>query len=440
MMRRINKKTLVLSPTLTIRNQWNERMFECFVKDENEIPVSLDIKNPETITFSTYQSLHSFYKNELESSNEKILQFFENTGIENIVLDEAHHLKNEWWKPLFSLKQLQNCTLISLTATPPYDSEPSEIAKYFELCGPIDMEIGLPELVKEGNLCPHQDYIYFSKPEQEQIRYIIKYREQLIQFVSDLKVNEDFKNFILKHPFYASTETHLEAIYEHPDFYSAILIFLNSIQFKIPSEKIELLGVKPKDVTFPSLSYEWVEALLQPLLVNEREHFIESEILLNSIEKELRKIGAFDKKRVNLVGENNLYRSLSQSPSKLKSIVEITKIESSNLGSSLRMVILSHYIRKEFLDFKYGESLSEINKLGVVPIFQHLRNAIKNDEFLKLRKNKLAVLTGSLILIHNSLVNELTAKISAEAFTQSILWDTEYILINPTASGKKEMV
>ncbi|AFL80810.1 DNA/RNA helicase, superfamily II [Aequorivita sublithincola DSM 14238] len=440
MMRRINKKTLVLSPTLTIRNQWNERMLECFVKDENSIPISFDIKNPETITFSTYQSLHSFYKNELESSDEKILRFFENAEIENIVLDEAHHLKNEWWKPLFSLKQLPNCTLISLTATPPYDSEQSEIAKYFELCGPIDMEIGLPELVKEGNLCPHQDYIYFSKPEQEQIRFIIKYREQLIKFVSDLKVNEDFKNFILKHPYYANTEANLEAIYEHPDFYSAILIYLNSIAFEIPPEKIELLGVKPKNITFPSLSYEWVEALLQPILVDERELFIEDEILLKAIEKELRKIGTFDNKRVNLVGENNLYRSLSQSPSKLKSIVEITKIESSNLGNSLRMVILSDYIRKEFLDFKYGDSLSEINKLGVIPIFQHLRNAIKSNESLKLQKSKLAVLTGSLILIHNSLVDELTAKISAEAFTQSILWDTEYIIINPTVSGKKEMV
>ena len=440
MVRRINKKALILSPTLTIRNQWKDRMLECFLKDENAIPISFNIKKPETITFSTYQSFHSFYKNELESSEEKMLAFYVKAGIENIVLDEAHHLKNEWWKPLFSLKQLPDFTIISLTATPPYDSGPSEIAKYFRLCGPIDMEIGLPELVKEGNLCPHQDYIYFSEPEQQQIRYIIQYREQLIRFVSALKANEDFKNFILKHPFYAITEASLEAIYERPDYYSAILIFLNSIKFKIPSDKIQILGARPKDITFPSLSYEWIEALLQPILVEERENYFESEALLNSIEKSLRKIGAFDKKRVNLVGENNLYRSLSQSPSKLKSIVEITKIESSNLGNSLRMVILSDYIRKEFLDFKYGDSLSEINKLGVVPIFQHLRNAIKNDKGLKLQKSKLAILTGSLILIHNSLVDELSAQISLEAFTQSILWDTEYIIIKPTERGKKEMV
>ncbi len=438
--RRINKKTLILSPTLTIRNQWNERMLECFIEKENSIPVSFNLKNPETLTFSTYQSLHSFYKNEMESSDDKLLKFFKNAGIENLVLDEAHHLKNEWWKPLFSLKQLPDCIIISLTATPPYDSETGEIAKYFELCGPIDMEINLPELVKEGNLCPHQDYIYFSKPEQEQIRYIIKYREQLLQFVSDLKVNEDFKDFILKHPFYANTEASLEAIYEHPEFYSAILIYLNSIEFKIPSEKIELLGVKSKDIIFPSFNYEWVEALLQPILIDNRKVFIEDEIYLNTIEKELRKIGALDRQRINLSGDSNLYRSLSQSITKLKSIVQIAKIESANLGSSLRMVVLSDYIRKEFLDFKYGDSISEINKLGVVPIFQYLRRTIKSDTGLKLQKSKLAVLTGSLILIHNSLVDELMTKISLGAFTQSILWDTEYIIITPTLSGKKEMV
>ncbi len=439
-LRRINKKTLILSPTLTIRNQWKQRLIECFLDDETKVATSFNIKNPETLTFSTYQSLHSFFKNECESSQEKIVSFFENEKIGTIVLDEAHHLKNEWWKPIFALKQIPNCSLISLTATPPYDSEPSEIAKYFELCGPIDMEIGLPELVKEGNLCPHQDYIYFSKPEQEQIRYIVKYREQLMQFVTDLKANEAFKNFLLQHPFYSKTETLFEAIYERPDFYSAILIYLNAIAFEIPSEKIELLGIKSKDVQFPSLSYQWIEALLQPILVDEREQHLANEALLNSLEKELRKIGAFDRKRVNLVGEKHLYRSLSQSPTKLKSIVEIVKIETENLGSSLRMVILSDYIRKEFLDFKYGDSLSEINKLGVVPIFQYLRYAIKNDTALQLQKQKVAVLTGSLIIIHNAIAAQLTKRISQNSFTQSILWDTEYLIINPTDSGKKEMV
>ena len=62
MLRRINKKTLVFSPTLTIRNQWNDRLQDCFLKEDSAIKRSYDLKNPETITFSTYQSLHAFFK------------------------------------------------------------------------------------------------------------------------------------------------------------------------------------------------------------------------------------------------------------------------------------------------------------------------------------------------------------------------------------------
>ena len=58
-------------------------------------------------------------------------------------------------------------TKIALTATPPYDVNPREWQRYIELCGPIDEEISVPELVRHGELCPHQDYISLTTPTQE---------------------------------------------------------------------------------------------------------------------------------------------------------------------------------------------------------------------------------------------------------------------------------
>ena len=46
--------------------------------------------------------------------------------------------------------------MISLTATPPYEGEPALWERYISMCGEIDEEITVPELVKEGTLCPHQ--------------------------------------------------------------------------------------------------------------------------------------------------------------------------------------------------------------------------------------------------------------------------------------------
>ena len=443
MIRRVDQKTLILAPTLTIRNQWQERMYECFVAKEScDIPLSRNIKQPAHITFSTYQSLHTFYKNEMESDGEKLVAFFAKAGIKNIVLDEAHHLKNEWWKPLFALKVLPNCILIALTATPPYDSEQREIAKYFELCGSIDVEIGVPELVKEGNLCPHQDYIYFSQPDEAQVQYIIAYRVKLMAFINALVDDVDFKNFILQHPFYAQTANVLEAIYDHSDLYAGMLIYLHAAKTDIPLEKLAVLGIKNKKAVIPAFTYTWVTSLLQPLLVEFRETLFEHEALLSSIEKELRKIGAFHKKRVHLEGKNELYKSLAQSPNKLKSIQKIVAFESAQLNTNLRVVVLADYIRKEFLDTP-DDQLDSINKLGVVPIFKYLQASLQRDpenwQAIN-RQEKLAVLTGSLVIIHDRLRSHIDAAIPADYYSVSPMGVTDFFILTPTDKGKSQIV
>ena len=440
MLRRLDKKALILAPTLPIRNQWHERLEECFLSEKDSVSTSFNLKKPATLTFSTYQSLHAFFKIDLEFSSEKLIAFFKESGIETLVFDEAHHLKKEWWKPLFKLKEISFCTIISLTATPPYDSENVELKKYFDLCGPIDMEIGVPELVREINLCPHQDYIYFSEPDEAQIQYILAYREQLMFFVNALKENKEFINFVLKHPLYEATEENLEAIYSKPERYSSLLIYLHAAGITIDKYKLEVLGIDTKKAKFPSLTYSWVEALLDPFLFEERDNYVEEEPLLSSIEKELRKIGAIELNRINLQGEKGLYRRLSQNPSKLNSIVEIVQHESEQLKSKLRMVVLSDYIRKEFLEVTYTDSISDINKLGVVPIFQYIRSFINTDSSFPLKKENLAALSGSVIILHNSVITELSKEIPPTQFTQEILWETEYILIKPKAAIRKKMV
>lgn len=46
--------------------------------------------------------------------------------------------------------------------------------RYIDMCGEIDEEITVPELVKEGSLCPHQDYVYFNYPTNEEQQKLIK--------------------------------------------------------------------------------------------------------------------------------------------------------------------------------------------------------------------------------------------------------------------------
>ena len=199
MLIRVQKKTIVFAPTLTIRNQWKDRLLSFFTDDNAFADFSFDLKKPASLTFVTYQSLHAFYKS--FETKEAFLAFFETYGIEAIVLDEAHHLKNEWWKCLFALKNDRKMTTIALTATPPIDSTDQELSRYFELCGPIDEEIAVPDLVKEGDLCPHQDYIHFSEPSEEEIESIATYRKRVADFVESLQYDETFISLLKSHRF-----------------------------------------------------------------------------------------------------------------------------------------------------------------------------------------------------------------------------------------------
>ncbi len=62
--KRINGPTLVLAPTLAIRDQWVQRLEELFLPPGSNTPdwVSYDLTRPGFFTVSTYQLLHSVVK------------------------------------------------------------------------------------------------------------------------------------------------------------------------------------------------------------------------------------------------------------------------------------------------------------------------------------------------------------------------------------------
>lgn len=170
--KRLAQNALILSPTRVIRDQWIERLTD-FVECDNPFElawVSNDLHTPKSFTSITYQALHAkIAQNEDaqydcdEQENEPtildsrevnaFISSLKNAEISVLILDEAHHLRQEWWKVLTAVcDALPQITLVSLTATPPYDSDGHEWGKYEQLCGTIDEEISVPELVKANTL------------------------------------------------------------------------------------------------------------------------------------------------------------------------------------------------------------------------------------------------------------------------------------------------
>lgn len=425
--KRVNQPTLVLAPTITIRDQWVDRLVDLFLPPGSGLPawVSTQLRSPAFLTVATYQALHALCSGEPEEQAQPI-EAEENGDSKNhpfeplnngtdanhgaqghiplpeaftgakfgaLVLDEAHHLRAEWWKTLTSVTaQLDKPTIIALTATPPYDVSPFEWQRYEELCGPVDAEVSVPELVLEGDLCPHQDYVYFSTPTEKEQKVISDFRTAVDSFVDRLRSNEGFKDAILTHPWIAMPDEHTEEILEDPEYLSSMVIFLHAAGREIPHAVLKTLGLSHKQV--PVLELEWLEVLLSHCLYSDVESFQPSEQILKLLRRELLEIGAIERRRVKLRDPSDHLKLLTTSITKLKSIEEIVRLESGSQGAELRCVILTDFIRKAEMPKSTGE-LAVCEDIGIVPIFEYLRRAALSDI-------RLGILSGSLVIIPSS--------------------------------------
>lgn len=424
--RYINKPVIIFSPTVTIKNQWIDRFISSFTNLTTTPDwISDNIYDLKFFNVATYQALHYAYKKKklkqenladetddiIEDISESqvidkeietydIVKELKSKKISTIILDEAHHLKSQWWDSLKQvISELSGITIISLTATPPYDSEYSEWKKYISLCGEIDAEITVPELVKANNLCPHQDYIYFNFPTEAEQEKINSYNHLLKETIKNILENNDLLEAIKSHKYITSPYQYEEDLLDNIEYYSSMLIYLNYKNQTISKENLSILG-NIKNI--PVLSNEWLEILLKNIVIKDRKNFENFEHTIKSIETELNKSGIIEKSNLSFSQNYTLQKYFLNSIGKLNSISNIVEIEKNSLQEELRIVILTDFIRKEYKD----TSDIEIDKLGVFPIFKKLTKNYPNIN--------MAILTGSIFVIPTNLKENLCNLCSLE--------------------------
>ncbi|MFW9903808.1 MAG: DEAD/DEAH box helicase family protein [Candidatus Thorarchaeota archaeon] len=459
---RLNRSTIIFAPTIAIRNQWIDRFVTHFIPDQQRPSwISDNIKKPGFLTVSTYQGLYSAMsglqedfkseENEIEEgkvqqqSTQKIdiIRLLKSQNIQTIVVDEAHHLRRNWWMTLQEVIQdLTPSTIVSLTATPPYDVSPAEWERYTQLCGPADTEVSVPELVKARNLCYHQDYVLFSTPTEEEAAKILQFRNEIWDLIDAIKQEGSLTRYLVNHPWIYHSTTHIKDILEEPAIFSSMLVYLNSVGVKIPKKILIILNSTPE--TLPKFSLAWFEILLSGLIFNYYPSLDDLPSFLIKIHDRLKTLGAIERRKVDLEGSEEIERILRQSLSKLKSIVEIVDLENTHLGNSLRQVILTDYIRKEYLP-RTPEEHVVINKIGVIPIFEEVRRHFNSDS-QRVTQPKLGVLTGSIIIIpriseflFNQIIEDEDIPVERLTITE-LRHDSSYLSIKFKGSDKKKRV
>jgi len=401
LIRRLNSPCIILSPTTIIRQQWGQRFEDSFLNDKSKINdyFSYDLNKISLINSITYQALYSVVNKipvssedeVIDYSNIELFQLMKSEGIKTICLDEAHHLQNEWQKALEKfIKGLEkNVTVISLTATPPYDSNPSEWSRYISTCGEIDDEIFVPELVKEKTLCAHQDFVIFNYPSKEETDDFKK------QYSNSFAAIDE----ICRLPFVSSMNETLERLFKTDDRYIysnfaevvAVLILLTYGGHKI-NKRIFYKLTNSKIV--PSLNKKYAERAVNFLLSGD----LTSDENKKAIVEILKKWSLLERNKAIFDLSERQKRELVSSIGKLSSIKKIVSHELEHLKDDLRMLILTDYIKKEGL-FNIGKDII-FDNISIVSIFETIRR--DNPDA------KIACLSGSLVILSEDLVNDLS--------------------------------
>jgi hypothetical protein len=314
------------------------------------------------------------------------------SGFETLVVDEAHHLRAEWWRTLTFVADHLKPTMIALTATPPYDVSPYEWQRYQELCGPIDAEISIPELVLQGDLSPHQDYVYFSAPTSEEQKTLVEFRTAVDSFVHRLLENREFAAGLISHSWIADPGSHIEEILDHPEYLSSMVVYLRAASAQIPPKALSSLGVGSNAI--PPLDLACLEILLTRCLYEDSTSFNAIDPLLKSLRHDLLQIGAIERRKVVLRNPAMQSKLLTTSRTKLHSVEEIVRLESDSMQAGLRCVVLTDFIRKGDLP-RSANTHTEFDDIGAVPIFETLRRA-------DIPGIRLGVLCGSLVIVPDS--------------------------------------
>lgn len=385
--RRLGRHALVFAPTVAIRDQWVDRLTSLFLDEPPaRHEVSDQLADPKDLTFVTYQALDGVRR---ADGLERLVETLNAIGPITLVLDEAHHLRRAWWNGVEHLaRSLTDVRVIALTATPPHDAGFAEWARYETLCGPVDLEISIPELVRNGDLCPHQDHVILSTPTPDALERLDARRRGIWVLQRDLRADGDLLDLLEHHPWLQRPQEHVEAILEAPEMLAAVLVLLASAGRRLPDPPLALLGVSARQAPMPSAA--WLERFLDGVTGRHQGEFDIGAGRRKALRDQLHQLGLIEGGRVALRETRSIFQMMASSVAKLDSIAEIARAEYASLGGDLRMVVLSDHIRASDLPAAPGAAFRP-SKLGVVPIFERLRREGAGD-------GRIGVLTGTLVI------------------------------------------
>ena len=405
LIRRIGYNAIILVPRISILDQWMNTVAELF----SDQPVtsgiiSMDIEHPAPIIITTYQALRSLL-------NAQQLENIRKYNPKTILLDESHHLTEKWNSDTQNLiDKLGIEKTIALTATPPYEVDGRGFNAYFNICGEIDVEISVPELVSYKNLCPHQDFVYTNAPNDAE-KTVLKeiYRQQTTAL--ERVVNSPDHTTIIEKSLGLLNSSAASQSLLHPDIYFSLISVAQSKNIKIHPAHLKFLNITPDRI--PEFSLPRLEVYLNTIILNNELENIFSDFVNESIPSEIKSLlpkeKFWDNKKLEVMNPPVLRSLLKESGNKIDSIANIIDSEFACLKDSLRLVVLVDRIGDGELLTDEDIKKEGIRKLTAASVFIELTRRSISERI------SVALVTGRLIIIPKSLKMKLKEFLSSNS-------------------------
>ncbi len=338
-------------------------------------------------------------------------------GVGLIILDECHHLLGHWGRVLSDARELlDGPTIVGLTATPPdlNDHRREDVERYQAFFGPVDFQVPVPAVVKDGFLAPYQDLVYFVRPTGDEFSYMANINDKLTELVEELCIQQppdkdDIPRAAPLPKWLGETLGSLQAgivkldswfDYEKrdPEFAHAARFFLQSIEHPLPQGIPEtILPFEWETPQFPT-EMEILMPVLGRYIRNalRRSESIADRELAEQATDRLRMFGVQVTETSTQVCASPAGRIMAYSKAKAQALIPILNAEFQVLGDSIRAVVIADYEKTSAVNEEITHLLDEESG-GAIQAFRQLLTDPNTDLLDPI------LITGSTVLIDDDL-------------------------------------
>ena len=374
----------------------------------------------------------------LHASALATLKRMRDNGLGLVILDECHHLMNHWGRVLAATDEfLGNPIVLGLTATPPEDAQKDteDAKRYRAYFGPVDYEVPVPAVVKDGFLAPYQDLAYFVRPLGNELKYITQTSEAFDQLVEDLcnpplgddgePVRESMVGYTRR--VLAERDLIIMKANTWDEFEERASSFATAGRILLDERGVALPDGVP-ELTLDLLDkIYWADPLsrLLPILTWYIRHGLRrssnraDQILAKHAIHRLRLLGTQITETGTQQCASPVSRILAYSRAKARALIPILQREQSVLGDAIRAVVICDYEKTSAVSAELTDVLDD-EAGGAIAAFRELLTDEATDALDPV------LITGSTVLVDDDLRPKLESAavqwLSANKFSVDFVW------------------